>query len=88
MRLVLLLVTGSLLVSTAIIVHENAAQTASMTAFGKTVFEGLSVPVLILVSIMAGMILMLPFVARARYRNRKKGSADKTIKESTEDSEA
>ncbi len=71
MRLVMVLLTAGLLVVTGLIVQENAARTTGMTVFGKTVFEGVSVPVVILLSLLAGMLLMLPFVARARWRGRR-----------------
>lgn len=81
MRLVKVLLMAGLLVLSGLIVQENAARTAGMTVFGKTVFEGVSVPVLILLSLLSGMLLMLPFLARARWRGRKnnprKPSGDK-----------
>ena len=70
MRLLMLLFVSALLVVTGLIVHENAAETARMTVFGRVVFEGVSVPVLILLSLVAGMLLMMPFIAGARIRKR------------------
>ncbi|GEM_PF-5963646 len=70
MRLLMLLLVFGLLVVTGLIVHENAAETARMTVFGRVVFEGVPVPVLILVSLVAGMLLMMPFLAVARIRKR------------------
>ena len=68
MRIVRVLLALAILVLVAVCVQENAGRLTSLTLFGTILFSGVSVPLLILVSMLAGALLILPFFFAGRNR--------------------
>ena len=76
MRVVRMLVLLAVLVFVAVWVQENSGQVVTLTLFGRVLFGGISAPVLMLVSLLAGALLILPVALSAR-RGKPAGTGKK-----------
>jgi len=75
-----LLIVLALIVPVSLCVQENANNVTSMSVFGWQLFSNVSTPIVVLVSVAAGMVLAIPVVALSRAaRTRRKKKREEKI---------